>query len=336
MLTLKEASEKWVRGLEKVWDFYFDIFIQRFSNLAPQLSAADRIAVDCYQTVYSGLGHKKEVPSPSPYCYVDMGFTPLTYRRGVRMRRLGRLPNPFPLIRLPYARIVNPWTLGSVLHEVSHDLQSDLGLWQRVPRRIHARLLRQGLDPQVAAEFARWHKEIWADLAGVLLGGPAVVPSLMDVVARSPARVLRYRPGAVHPTPFLRPYISTELLRRMGFTKEADALQRLWIRIYPNATAGNIPEKLLKSFHQATRLVVDTIAFVPYQELGGKTLAQVVQYSKADQQAVQQAAARLASGRDPGSVPPRFLIGAARWALDQKMARPEAIARNFYSSLARR
>jgi hypothetical protein len=35
-------------------------------------------------------------------------------------------------------------------------------------------------------------------------------------------------------------------------------------------------------------------------------------------------------------VPERFLIGAARVALDNGLTRPGVIARNFYSELARR
>ena len=43
-----------------------------------------------------------------------------------------------------------------------------------------------------------------------------------------------------------------------------------------------------------------------------------------------------ASGTDPGVVPARFLIGAARVALLQRRATPEVIAKNFYVELGRR
>jgi len=35
-------------------------------------------------------------------------------------------------------------------------------------------------------------------------------------------------------------------------------------------------------------------------------------------------------------VPERFLIGAARFAVERRLASPEAIATNFYRELARR
>ena len=62
------------------------------------------------------------------YGLARTGFSPATFRRNLPLRRLGRQLNPFPLIQLPYHRLVNPWTLGAVLHEVSHNLQNDLGL----------------------------------------------------------------------------------------------------------------------------------------------------------------------------------------------------------------
>ena len=51
---------------------------------------------------------------------------------------------------------------------------------------------------------------------------------------------------------------------------------------------------------------------------------------------VEEAARRLAQGTDPGVVPERFMIGAARFALDHRLAPAETIKKNFYQELARR
>ena len=66
------------------------------------------------------------------------------------------------------------------------------------------------------------NRQIFADLMALLLEGPAVVGSLLDVVWQSPRAVLAYNPRGPHPTPWFRVYISTELLRRMGFAEEAE------------------------------------------------------------------------------------------------------------------
>lgn len=333
---LKENSSNWVRAVEEIWNFYFELFGQRQSRFGSQLLACDRIALDCYQYVYTGLGRTKPIPSPAPFCYMETGFGPATFRRGVPIKKLGRRANPFPLIQLPYHRLVNPWTLGAVLHESAHNLQSDLGLWQVVPLKVARRLLDARVNPAIVRIWARWHKETWADLCAVLLGGPAIVASLMDVVVRSQASTLQFDPRGVHPTPYLRVFINVELLRRIGFIKEAEAFYKSWKRLYPNPAAGTMPRAMLDSFPQAMRIVVDAMAFMPYEQLGGKSLAQAVKFEARDQGMVEQAGRRLAASRDPGIIPALFLIGAARWALDHKLARPEVIAKNFYRALVRR
>jgi hypothetical protein len=264
------------------------------------------------------------------------GFSPATFRREIPLRRLGRQLNPFPLIQLPYHRLVNPWTLGATLHEVSHNLQNDLGLARIIPSNLAQRLLQGGCGRLATAIWTRWNRETFADLSGLLLGGPAVVGSLMDVVGRSTAATLNFNPRGPHPVPYLRTLISVELLRRMGFHELARQYRRTWMRIYPNPRAGNIPESLLRTFETAHALVVDTMCFQPYQTLGNKSLAQVIRFAPKEQQMIEEAAQRLGQGIDPGVVPERFLIGAARFALDNRLAAPSVITENFYKELARR
>ncbi len=173
-------------------------------------------------------------------------------------------------------------------------------------------------------------------MSALLLGGPQVVGSLMDVVGRAPQAVFAYNPRAPHPTPYLRTLISVELLRRMGFTEEAQRYRRTWIGLYPSPPAGAIPAPLLETFPTACRLAVDAMCFRPYPSLGGKSYAEVVHFGEKERQMTEEAAGRLAAGVDPGIIPARFLIGAARIALDRKLARPGVITQKFYQELARR
>ncbi len=332
----KERAHDRVRAVEQIWDFYFELFGQRQSRFGTWLLGCDRIALDCYQYAYLGLGKARSIPAPPPFSYMRTGFSPATFRRGIPLKRLGRQLNPFPLVQLPYHRLVNPWTLGAVLHEVCHNLQNDLGLARAVPVAIARRLLEAGLGRSVAAVWTRWNREIFADLGGLLLGGPSVVGSLMDVIGRGPAAVVGYSPGAPHPTPYLRTYLSVELLRRMGFREDSEGYGRAWSRIYPDPRGGGLPEAVIASWPRAVALVVDTICYHPYPSLGGKTLAQVLRFERKEQQMIEEAARRLASGLDPGIIPERFLIGATRFALDHRLARPGVITRNFYRELARR
>ncbi len=330
----KEHAHSWVRAIERIWDFYFELFGQRQSRYANWLLSCDRIALDCYRVAYLGLGVAKSIPAPPPFSYMRTGFSPATFRRSIPLRRLGKQLNPFPLVQLPYHRLVNPWTLGAVLHEISHNLQSDLGLSRDVPRRVALRLLREGLGRPVASVWARWNREMFADMSALLLGGPGVVGSLMDVIGRGAETVASYSPRGPHPTPFFRLLISTELLRRMGFEEEAKQYRRSWLKIYPNASGGNIPTALVRSFPSACALAVDAMCFRPYPSLGNKSLAEVMNFNRKEQQMIEEASRRLSAGVDPGIIPERFLIGAVRFALEKRLARPGVITTNFYKALS--
>jgi hypothetical protein len=335
-VTRKEHAHRMVEAIERIWDFYFELFGQRQGQYAEWLLSCDRIALDCYRVTYTGLGAARSVPAPPPFSYMRTGFAPATFRRGIPLTRLGKQLNPFPLVQLPYHRLVNPWTLGAVLHEVSHNLHSDLGLTRDIPRRIADRLLKAGCGRFVASVWTRWNREMFADMSALLLGGPCVIGTVMDVVGRGPETVLTFNPRGVHPTPYFRTLINLELLRRMGFGDIAEQFRRAWKRIYPNPAAGDIPRSLLESFDEACALAVDAMCFRPFPTLGNKSLAQVIPFQPKEQTMIEEASRRLAAGTDPGIVPERFLIGAARFALDNRLAEPEAIAKNFYLELGRR
>jgi hypothetical protein len=330
----KHRAHDWVQAIERIWDFYFELFGQRQGQYKDWILGCDRIALDVYRVAYLGLGTARSVPAPPPFCYMRTGFAPATFKRGIPLTRLGRQLNPFPLIQLPYHRLVNPWTLGAMLHETSHNLQSDLELSRGIPKGVALRLLRAGLGRFVATVWARWNREMFADMCALLLGGPGVVGSLMDVVGRTPEVVFHYSPRVPHPTPYLRTLISVELLRRMGFGEEASKYRTAWTRIYPDPRAGNIPEEVLDTFQEACQLAVDQMCFKPYPSLGNRSLAQVIQFERKEQIMIEEAARRLAAGVDPGIIPERFLIGAVRFAVDERLAQPGVIAQNFYKQLA--
>jgi hypothetical protein len=158
----------------------------------------------------------------------------------------------------------------------------------------------------------------------------------MDVVGRAPSMVFAFDSRLPHPVPYLRTLISVELLRRMGFKDEAERYRRTWTKIYPNPRAGTIPPAILETFPEACAIAVDAMCLQTYPSLGKKSLAQVIRFGAKEQQMIEEAARRLAAGIDPGIIPARFLIGAARVAVDTRIGRPGTIAENFYKELARR
>jgi hypothetical protein len=94
---------------------------------------------------------------------------------------------------------------------------ADLGIWQENRQAVLRRVMGQARDPFLASVYGRWHKEIFADLAAVLLGGTASAWGMMEFLAHPAPAVVTYRPGGAHPTGYLRVPILAEMLRRMGF-----------------------------------------------------------------------------------------------------------------------
>ncbi|MEM6433601.1 MAG: hypothetical protein AAF773_07075 [Cyanobacteria bacterium P01_D01_bin.115] len=84
LLLQKETGGQWVKRIEKIWDFYFEIFTQRQSRFGPWLLGCDRIALDSYQVIYTNLGAAQTIPTPGPFSYMETGFSPATFRRGIR------------------------------------------------------------------------------------------------------------------------------------------------------------------------------------------------------------------------------------------------------------
>jgi hypothetical protein len=322
--------------VEGIWDFYFDLFVQRLSTFGERLHAVDQIAASCYHAIYDGLPGVRR-PALLPFAYAQSGFSPATFRRGVPLARLRHHPNLFPLITLPQHRLHAVWALSSVLHEVSHNLQADLGLWEVMPKLLHDRItVDGGLPSSVGQIWAQWHKEMTADLFALLLGGPSAVESLMDVVGRSRRATVRFDPSGVHPTPYLRVLISLVLLRRMGLRALADGIEGAWRRLYPGVGPSDIPAEMLATFPRAAEYAVDTVCFRPHPQLSGRRLVDLVPYGVREHTQVEEAARRLAAGRDPGGIPARLMVSAARHALDHRLASPPVITEHFYRTLGRR
>src|SRR5262249_31776205 len=78
----KQRAHDWVRAIERIWDFYFELFGQRQSVFGEWLLSCDRIALSCYQAAYLGVGEPKPLPAPPPFAYVRTAFSSAPYRRG--------------------------------------------------------------------------------------------------------------------------------------------------------------------------------------------------------------------------------------------------------------
>ena len=331
-LTQMAMLDRRIDRLRRTFGMFFEVMSQRGSGFAPALAAHDAIALDCYTVVRAALPGVFGGPLLKPLTYMEHGYSPATQRRGVALARLLGDSNPFPVIRIPWDRD-NPWQ-SVFLHEVAHNLQADMGLWQENAQAVANRLASMRFDPLVVTILRRWHKEIFADLAALLLGGTASVWGMMEFLAHPGARALTYRPGGAHPTGWIRVLILTEMLRRMGFAAEAARAERVWRGLYNPARGHRLPPVLLASVPRVVPAVVDEIAYQPRRGLGQHALADAIPFTRADEARIRRGGIQIAAGQVP-DLPPRFLVSASRFALEAG-AEPDAIAKLVIRNLAQR
>ena len=306
--------EREVDRARRTFGMFFEMFSQRGSDFAPALAAYDLIAADCYRAIRQADSLVLDQPLLKPVTYMEHGFSPATMRRGVTLTRLLGDSNPFPVIRIPWDRD-NPWQ-SVFLHEVCHNIQADLRIWHENQEAVTRRMLRMKSDPLVATIYRRWHKEIFADLAAMLLGGPASAWGMLDFLAHPDARALTYQPGGAHPTGYIRGLLLAEMLRRMGFAAEGSRVRRMWTSLYDPSRGHRLPGQLLGTADRVVPAVVDEIAYQPRRNLGQRALADIIPFTREDEAQIRRGAMELGAGRMP-KLPPRFLVSASRYALRQ-------------------
>ena len=310
----------------RLFGMFYEVLAQRGTSFGPSLAAHDAIASDCYQAIRQGAPRVFSGPLLKPVCYMEHGYSPATMRRGIQMNRLLGEANPFPLIRIPWDRD-QPWQ-SVFLHEVAHNLQADLGIWQENRQAVVRRMLQSTRNPFLVSVYGRWHKEIFADLAAILLGGPAAAWGMADFLAQPVPRTMTYRPGGAHPTAYLRVQVLAEMLRRIGFTKDGEQLARTWQTLYQREGGHRIPPQLISSASRAIPAVVDEIAFQTRRNLAHRALADIILFSREDQAAIREGANALIhkQSREVMNLPPRFLVSAAAYALASGRAAPQHLA----------
>jgi len=309
----------------RAFGLFFEVFAQRGTTFAPALAAHDAIATDCYTAVREAAPRIFPGPILKPLSYMEHGYSPATMRRGVTLSRLLGEPNPFPVIRIPWDRD-HPWQ-AVFLHEVAHNLQADLGIWQENRQAVLRRTLGFSRDPGLARIYGRWHKEIFADLAALLLGGPAAAWGMAAFLAHPAPRTLTFRPGGAHPTAYLRILILVEMLRRMGFTAAANRLLRVWQTLYNPGRFHRLPARLLMTSDRVIPQVVDEIAYQTRRNLAQRALADIIPFRRQDEQAILAGARQVARGRaDRVDLPPRHMVSAASYALATGKIAPQRLS----------
>ncbi|HZR88377.1 MAG TPA: hypothetical protein VFB02_16335 [Bradyrhizobium sp.] len=325
--------EREIDRARRAFGMFFEVFGQRGTSFAPVLAAHDVIANDCYDAVREGAPGLLDRKALPPISYMEHGYSPATRRRGTVLARLLGETNPFPMIRIPWDRD-NPWQTV-FMHECAHNLHADMRIWQENRSAVAKRVRTATGDPLLTGIYSRWHKEIFADIAALLLAGPAAGWGMALFLTHPAPRALTYRHGGVHPTGFLRGLMLAEMMRRMGFAADGERLGRVWRTLYDTRRFHRMPERLLGSARRLVPIVVDEIAYQTRRNLAHRALADIIRFSAEDEQAIQTASRQLIAGAVPNvALPPRHLVSAASYALASGRVKPSDLSQRVVHRLA--
>jgi hypothetical protein len=310
---------------QKVWDFFRDKLELRFApDFKDVLWVADTVAWDCYRpvmdrAVQAGILPAAQVREP-PLTYLTAEFSPATWVRGSRPNdgrdyHLGTSRLPIPVIEIPWDHIGNLWELVSLQHEVGHDLEADLKLRPALLLSLRTVLSDAGVPQERVKVWASWEGEIFADLIGLQLGGPAFAHGLMHLLLLPALQVTTYNAEDPHPTHYVRILMNAAYMRELVpgndvLLEQAKILETTWLAQY-GGVAGF--QSFAADFPHVFRALMET----PMSALKGQRVRDLVPYTPADDTRIRAAANYLLTGMNaptPLSTPPRHCVSGARLA----------------------
>jgi hypothetical protein len=302
-----------------IWDFFRDRLELRFvPQFQQSLLMTDLISYDCYTTVIDRAKALQIVPDQGfreyPLTGLATGFSPATWPRGQRPQALQNHNLPIPVIDLPWDHLVNPWELLIIAHEVGHDVDEDLGKLTGALIPLVVNQLEMTTTPTGRiVQWQAWTSEILADLVGILLTGPAFVYTLIGLLTLPRHRVRHISSIDPHPPHYLRTFINTAMVRRLGLSQLADALEADWKMLY--GEPGDDFSPYLPEIEPVIGAILDTPITV-LQDLDGKLhcLSELIAFTPDDQALIQEAASNLTAGALHDQFPIRHIVSASQLA----------------------
>ena len=208
--------------LERLWRFFEGKFAQREegSPFRSVLLLADEVVWSCYSQVFDrarALHLKVAEGMAPPLPFVEARYSPAAFptelvppdlRGEVETAFLSEFLNkmPIPVVRIPPSSVPTPWWLVLLGHEVGHHLQYDLlpdkKLVDGFSSAIHQAVERETGSTSEADTWARWSREIFADVFSALCMGPWAVRTILELEFMGSAAM--DKPRDSYPSPTVR------------------------------------------------------------------------------------------------------------------------------------
>lgn len=259
-------------------------------------------------------------------------------------------------IRLPDDFEDSLWQWPSLAAEVARDfyysfnhLDDDLHDRLKLPKQLQLPSSDAEVDARwLTLLFGPWLPDIFADVMGTLMLGPAYVESLQRRYREtaSPQRTAAILPNGPfideRPPARVRIYISVRVLHHLGRHQEADAQWDLWeaehpdIRLYFLPLGGRWAGLADQTLHSFVDSLVDRMVLQPWPELEGFQLMNIPElaYLHAEHTQVERSMESLVKGAVINS-DSRWIIAAAVLAAAAQPALHDSILEAALQSIAR-
>ena len=303
-------------------DTYMDVLTQRHTpELGPLLGGCDVLAWDAINRDHPALA----IVEP-PLVYCDRGFGASTLREGVMLP--SHIPNPMPLIEIPYSRLKEKYNLTSVLHEAGHEALVRLGLVSTLPKAFRYGLAKTGASATIQDFFALWSSEIGPDFWTFCSSGIAEAAGIKEILALPPHHVFRVSGTDPHPPPYLRVLLSFEWCRQAWGRGAWDNWEKEWFELYPLEGAPIEARELLKKAGTYLPLISRTLLQTRFRVLNGKTIPDLFRLSTLAPAELERVAGTARSGAlNLKGISPSAQLAVFRVIRDRGMLNEEAIDR---------
>ncbi|WP_437807340.1 hypothetical protein [Sorangium sp. So ce1078] len=312
---------------------------RRDPSLLPELGDADALADACYAPVIA-FARAEGLPLRSGSPVTQLTRFDLAIWTGF-------IPTSIAPIFLPADFFATPLRWPALAHEIGHDflasvdglepaLRRELGL---PARRERARPLALEDDRAGPSELRRvfgvWFEEIFCDVFGALMFGPAYVLTMSELFFQEddPHASLAIQTDAggarydEHPPPHLRVLVGCMVLERAGLGEAARALREAWARRHAEVALDELLLPAGRGWHpfplspftETAERLVDRLYAGPLVALSGFGLQDIsgLDYGPHEHQEGLRARDALLAGRVPAVRDARALLAGAVLAAHQ-------------------
>lgn len=308
-----ESWENEILAAHSIWEVFRSKLVLREDELFRSvLSACDDLLWSCYGPAMNKFAPDSKGP---PLVYFTATWSPFaklrdsSFHNEVRggayltddrfVEVLSRLP--VPLVSLPWYQTFHLPGALILIHECAHIVESDFGL----TADLETALASAGL--QHTAIWTGWASEVFADIYGCLMMGPAFAAAMMDLLTISTRSIqTEVRKSGKYPTRALRVELMLETLAQQQHRDDAQRMRMEWEDAYG-------PMQTMVDFLPDVPKVVSALLAGPYKgipltAIGPFPLNEGEAIKKIGQAAVGRFIQALARYEDP-----RLLFAGAQW-----------------------